>query len=229
MDIAGEKFGKLIVLEEYGRDKRGSILWKCKCSCGKLTTATTYNLRSGHKRSCGCLRTGVQPEDLSGHTFGRLLVKEYKKTDKWRTTHWLCKCRCNNEVIISRSSLLNGLTKSCGCLNKENGINKLKEWRKTQKFLTKEEKVYNRYLCRIRNRYGITKEEYEKMINDQNNVCVICNNKDKLVVDHDHITGHVRGLLCNNCNRGLGSFKDNVQILDAAIVYLKGKKCLKLK
>lgn len=50
--------------------------------------------------------------------------------------------------------------------------------------------------------------------------CVICGVEDKLVVDHDHLTGEIRGMLCNHCNRGLGHFRDDPLLLEFAAQYL---------
>jgi len=73
--------------------------------------------------------------------------------------------------------------------------------------------------------YGITQEQYNQMFVDQNGLCAICGgsqNKGKyLEVDHNHITGKNRGLLCHLCNVGLGSFKDNEDNLIKAIKYLQ--------
>lgn len=77
--------------------------------------------------------------------------------------------------------------------------------------------------------YGITAEEYEQILIQQNRVCWICggtvkSRRGKLHVDHNHDTGEVRGLLCINCNRGLGNFRDSIELLKRAIEYLdKGK------
>lgn len=76
-------------------------------------------------------------------------------------------------------------------------------------------------------KYGITIQDYESLLKKQNNRCKICDTpiselkRKHLDVDHNHITGKVRGLLCNNCNRGIGYFKDNINILRKVINYLK--------
>jgi len=75
--------------------------------------------------------------------------------------------------------------------------------------------------------YGITIQEYDSLYAKQNEGCAICqsptgSNGKRLAVDHDHQTGEVRGLLCDDCNTGLGKFKDNPNLLATAINYLKG-------
>lgn len=78
--------------------------------------------------------------------------------------------------------------------------------------------------------YGITLEEVLDMAEKQGFVCAICHKENfamgdchsgALVVDHDHTTGKVRGLLCHNCNRALGLLGDNVDILLSSISYLE--------
>lgn len=69
-------------------------------------------------------------------------------------------------------------------------------------------------------RYGITIAEYNEMYVQQLGRCKICLKNAKLVVDHCHQTGRVRGLLCDQCNTALGLFKDSKQSLESAISYL---------
>jgi hypothetical protein len=76
----------------------------------------------------------------------------------------------------------------------------------------------------LRERYGITLEEYDEMSEAQGGVCAACgktNGSKLLAVDHDHKTSEVRGLLCNNCNTALGRVDDNIDTLMALVRYLE--------
>jgi Recombination endonuclease VII len=78
----------------------------------------------------------------------------------------------------------------------------------------------------LKRNYGITIDDYNQMFIDQRGCCAICEtpqyqtNK-RLHVDHDHVTGKVRGLLCHNCNLTLGRLKENIDVLRKAIRYLE--------
>lgn len=78
----------------------------------------------------------------------------------------------------------------------------------------KKDKVYRRI-------YGITLEDYWRMHKVQDGRCAICTKRTDLVVDHDHQTGTVRGLLCGSCNRGIGYLKDSSANLSRAVSYLE--------
>lgn len=81
-----------------------------------------------------------------------------------------------------------------------------------------------RYIYSLVYKFGITKEQYFKLKEKQNNKCAICNKsptKQRLHLDHCHKTLKIRGLLCNNCNRGIGHLKEDIDILKKAIQYIK--------
>lgn len=80
----------------------------------------------------------------------------------------------------------------------------------------------------ITSRYNLTMERYNAMVEGQQGLCLICNKSSELHIDHDHsccsgITSCgvcVRGLLCAKCNKGLGLFNDDIDVLNNAILYL---------
>lgn len=87
----------------------------------------------------------------------------------------------------------------------------------------------------LKNKYGLTIEDVEIMLKNQNCKCAICGqemflhgtsvDKNKIAhVDHNHETGEIRGLLCDDCNTGLGKFRDNEEYLINAISYLNKNK-----
>ena len=96
---------------------------------------------------------------------------------------------------------------------------------------TEEERVAHHRKVNLKRSFGITPEDYDTRLLRQGGACAICNKPEKTIragklqclsVDHCHSTGTIRGLLCNNCNRALGMFKDDVEILRSSIIYLEG-------
>lgn len=84
----------------------------------------------------------------------------------------------------------------------------------------------------VKCRFNLTHGEYQVMLEKQQNLCAICkkpetklkkksNIPQMLAVDHCHLTGKVRGLLCRKCNTALGTFKDSIELFQLAIEYLK--------
>lgn len=110
---------------------------------------------------------------------------------------------------------------------KQKGTMVSKLWRANNAIRSRATQQHNHF----RKTYGIGLEDYEARLEQQNGVCAICqkpsvtrhqSGKTRLLsVDHNHSTGRVRDLLCNSCNHGLGAFKDDVILLEAAIKYLK--------
>ncbi len=92
-----------------------------------------------------------------------------------------------------------------------------KEWRKSNTDVTRGHNL---------RRYGVTVQDYDNMYIEQGGCCAICGThqsklKLRLGIDHNHETGSIRGLLCNNCNTALGLMKDSIGTLDNAISYLE--------
>ena len=77
----------------------------------------------------------------------------------------------------------------------------------------------------LKQQYRMTQTQYDAMLESQGGACSICGNQPgvglrRLVVDHDHVMGRVRGLLCHGCNQALGRFNDDPLLLASAIRYL---------
>jgi hypothetical protein len=82
-----------------------------------MTLTSAGNLTTGHTRSCGCLGKKFR-KDVIGKTFGRLMARWPAGKGKGGVS-WLCSCECGKLTVVTISRLLNGTTKSCGCLATE--------------------------------------------------------------------------------------------------------------
>ena len=125
------------------------------------------------------------------------------------------RCKTTKELseFGKRKNTFDGLYYWCKECNKE-----------TSKKFNKSNRGQELQTKRNIERYGISVEEYETLLSKQNGVCAICFEPEKhfsrLVIDHCHESDKVRGLLCNNCNRALGMFKDKKALLLSAARYL---------
>jgi hypothetical protein len=86
-------------------------------------------------------------------------------------------------------------------------------------------RVYNQHGHR-KAKYGLTRKQFETLLLQQHNTCALCSisfTEAKLTVDHNHITGRVRALLCQSCNTMLGQSGDSPARLRAAAAYLEAR------
>lgn len=119
----GDKFDRLTVMEDSKkRTSNGTIIWICECECGNIIEANSAHLNNGSVKSCGCYRKELKSNNLINQRFGRLVAIEKLERAKDGHLIWKCKCDCGNYINVLSNSLLQGHTKSCGCLNKEKVI-----------------------------------------------------------------------------------------------------------
>lgn len=89
-------------------------------------------------------------------------------------------------------------------------------------------------LAEVQRKYGITKDQYRDLYFQQDGKCAVCGDPERtarntlLAVDHDHISGQVRGLLCSHCNRAIGLLRDDPEVIRAAAVYVARNRQLRL-
>jgi hypothetical protein len=203
--LTGKQFGRLTVVSQASHPPGKSTRWLCLCSCGNTKIIDGSSLRTGMTKSCGCIRfeqPGPKAEDLTGKQFGRWTVLSQGEHGNTGGPKWNCKCQCGKEGTVFGTLLRKGHSKSCGCLHIE----------------------------RMKSRTGSSHPRWtggrraaEKKIRaeQRDSFCHICGDKKKLCWDHNHETGKYRGTLCDRCNRALGLFKDDADILMKATTYLK--------
>ena len=114
INLTGKKFNMLTVIERDTNNASREAKWICQCDCGNIISVTSGALKSGHTKSCGCLRN--KKEILDGQKFGRLVVL---KEDDNNNKKCICLCDCGNIISVYKGNLKRGLTTSCGCYQKE--------------------------------------------------------------------------------------------------------------
>lgn len=149
-DLLGQKFGRLTVIEKTNKRNKGSIVWKCKCDCGKIIETSSIYLTTGDTKSCGCLQKDriheICGSKLQGQRFGKLTVIKETEQRKYKNIIWECKCDCGNTCYVPTHSLLSKATQSCGC-TKSKGEEKIIEILKQNNILFESQKTFE--TCRF--------------------------------------------------------------------------------
>lgn len=113
IDLTGQKFGRLTVLE-YSHFNH-SACWKCLCDCGNIKTVRSDSLRNYTTTTCGCYQKTYKKIKMVGKRFGKLVVLKESYIDKHGQAFWECRCDCGVIKIINGGELRRCNVKSCGC------------------------------------------------------------------------------------------------------------------
>ena len=134
IDLTGQKFGRLVVIEkDINRKTTSGSYWICKCECGNIKSVKSSSLRRNEILSCGCLRNekvaeaklNISNENMIGKTFGYLTV--ISRSDKKGSSgelYWNCECKCGRHIEVRGHSLKRNdgnQTVSCGCSHRSIG------------------------------------------------------------------------------------------------------------
>lgn len=167
--------------------------------------------------------------DISGQRFGKRIVLSWNSSPIYRgkkgSSLWNVICDCGKESVIATSTLK--ITTSCGCDNDKAA----KRSGQTRSSGIPRGIQHNH--SHRRTHFKLSPDDFQKRIEEQENKCKVC--RETFIrtphIDHDHAccSGKkscgkcIRGLLCSNCNCGLGNFHDDIDRLEKAITYLKNK------
>lgn len=166
VDIAGQRFGKLVAVERVFTNKRHNWVWRCKCDCGNEHLATAGALRRGDMTSCSC----KWRSDIQGRRFGRLVAVKITSKRHHNKVVWLCRCDCGLECEIIAGSLISGNTRSCGCLAIESrtkhGLSNTRTY--------KNERHARRHAQKVGTYIPFSSQELQIQIEELGNHCVYC-------------------------------------------------------
>lgn len=179
-------------------------------SCSKTVECCTAYFRVLHKKNpdliCKLCRHRGKLEEHNA---------KYHVTEHGRD----CKT-CGSNLpwsMFPGNGLTKGRSKNPNCKDCINSSFKTR-WGKDTEFTQKARRASR--VSHLKRTYGITIAEYERMFEEQKGRCKICHSGEDLCVDHCHQTGKIRGLLCRDCNKALGIFKDSPTLLWSAVEYL---------
>lgn len=231
-DLTGQTFGRLSVLSLSSFIySNGGRKWECRCSCGNLVVIRGDSLTSGHTSSCGCLNREISSAkayiSLVGQVFTKLTVIK-RIPSKTKSVRYLCSCSCgNNSFEVLGTSLKKGVTRSCGCLSKENKQRMVIERNRNYRLSKGQDPDIPLSSIMEQHRSNIKKStlKFDTMKRD-NFCCILCNSKTKLQVHHIVPLNENFDLnldmtnlitLCSECHNNKAHPNKNMHIINSSL------------
>lgn len=177
---------------------------QCK-QCNKTFTRKKSDISRGRTKFCSMACSNTYRKEMAVEYASKILKvgrKQCKLCSRTRKLQYFPKSKASYTGYYSY------------CYECKREINRQQDIKRYDK-----RKEYSK-VAYIKRTYNISYEDYQEMFRLHNGCCAICNSSGKLAIDHCHKTGKIRGLLCHNCNRGLGMFADDKLRLKKAINYL---------
>lgn len=202
IDITGQKYGRLTVVQQVPALSNSGSYWLCKCDCGFTTVTSSVHLKQGHTKSCGCLiadTVRARAEQIRADRNPPL------------NTKWCASCQQHKDLSLFSSNAKLPMKVSAHCKFCQSLTRRAREYNTTKQKL-------RLLLDQLDYRCPICKRPFTS--------------QNPFTVDHDHdCCGSIkdngstcgkctRGLLCAHCNRGLGLLLHDPNVLSAAIDYL---------
>lgn len=164
-DLTDKKFNHWTVIKELGG---GKVL--CECDCENHTVRELYkkSVKDGTTKSCGCAFIRKRTESIEGHQFGNWTV--LKDLGKGKV---LCQCQCENKTTreLYKKAVVNGQTKSCGCMSGRRSIGNI-EGEQFGNWVVLKELGHGKVLCQCQCEAKTTRELYKKaVVNGQTKSC----------------------------------------------------------
>ena len=200
IDLTGQRFGRLTILErdyDYAKEhnlKNKNAYWKCQCDCGIIKSITTERLKNGETVSCGCYNKTKFFIDLTGKKFGRWTVieldQEYNLPN--HSIYWKCQCDCGTIRPVMGQNLRNGISKSCGCYDREQASIRMKKYNELQKTI----KIGDKYGKLTVLEYAGLRKQNSRNKNESWYLCKCECGTQKEIRGNDLVTGSVSSCGC---------------------------------
>jgi predicted nucleic acid-binding Zn ribbon protein len=209
---------------------------QCEWCCGPLGDHRTFAARFCSQSCKEAARAAAKTAQIASRRAGRICVEcaapiPLTASGKALTCSRQCGVRYQNRRKQEARESGRGVRPNCGSCGRQIPNDRrwgtifcsfeCKQREHSRRSRERSPHYMRRYL------YGITREQYEALLEAQENGCAICRSTEWVGkansphVDHDHATGAIRGLLCGPCNTGLGNYRDNPSLLRAAANYLE--------